>query len=502
MPSRASRAKFQDTAVRQVLEDYVSRNLTVSVNLVFPSKEIRAQMCHDAGLQENQLRQWFCRAKRKCGPDVMEKYAITRIFAKGGEYCSSVPSRASKALVGVKPTKMERALPVRSQHVRAQPFRAVRTVRAARAAAPSKQPYPKRAVKTQEPSFLNGKPSHIKKQVPFDEVQLATLEQSWNKGLLQNPMNYLPISDITGITADSVKAWAENRSALGNEQFFYPQQKHFDELTHRLETMGLLENQGFKQLLNILVDTKDQVAENTDKLAREIVIQNAKRSGILFDPANHADIAAIMKVDLPEVQRLAALHKKPEEEPVKKLKEEPVDEEKYADEDPDWTPPQSMRIKREPIEFRSGWNTRSSVRQLANSNLQLVTRNEGPPTKKRRSLSYETTSLLNILWNTHVIMKKESQDVIAALGDITLTQLKTWINHKKQRNPAPQQPIALGIPGSKRFSDEQITILSRAFDRNLLTGDNLAVIGELAQINVKQIRTWIAHRKQRGPTTK
>jgi len=496
MPSRASRAKFQDTTVIQILQEYVSRNLTVTVSLEYPSKEVRTQMCHAAGLQENQLRQWFSRAKRKCGPDVMGKYAITRIFAKGGEYSSTVPNRG---IVGTQPAKMERMLPARSLPSRAQPYRAARPVRHVRAAAPSKQTYPKR----QDSSFLNGKPSRIKKVEPFDEVQLATLEQSWHKGLLKNPMNYLPISSITGITTDSVKAWAENRVMLGNEQFFYPEQKHFDELTNRLGAMGLLQNPGFKQLLNILTDCKSE-DDSTDELARAIVIQNAKRSGVLFDPANHADIAALMKVDLPEVQRLAVFHSKPKKEPVKKPKEEPVGEEKYGDkeEDPDWTPPQSMRIKKEPIEMKPGWKTRSSLRSQANSNIEVDKRIEGPPTKRRRSLSYETTSLLNLAWNTQVILKKEYHDVIAAMGDITPQQLKTWFFHKKQRNPGVQPPMAMGIPGSKRFSDQQTTILSRAFERNLLTGENLPLIAELAQINVKQIRTWIAHRKQRGPTTK
>jgi hypothetical protein len=203
MPSRASRAKFNDTQVLQILEDYVSRNITASVNLDIPSKETRRQICQDTGLKENQLMQWFSRAKRKCGPEIMMKFAITRIFAKGGEYCSAGPIRGTKALVAVKPAKQERIMPGRTQPmrtVRLQPVRAVRDIPL------SQNRYPKRAVTSQEvTSSLNCKPSYVKKLEPFDEVQLATLEQSWIKGLLQNPMNYIPISDITGITADSVK---------------------------------------------------------------------------------------------------------------------------------------------------------------------------------------------------------------------------------------------------------------------------------------------------------
>jgi hypothetical protein len=263
--------------------------------------------------------------------------------------------------------------------------------------------------------------------------------------------------------------------------------------------MGLLQNPAFKQLLHILTDMNEHEKEDRDKMARDIVIENALRSGVLFDAKNHADIAAIMKVDIPEVQRLAALHKRP--------KLEPVEEKRKVEKDPDWTPPQSvkmsMKIKRESPIVRSGWNTRSSVnRQPATGNWQPDSTSEGPPAKRRRGFSYETTSLLNIAWNTQVILKQEFHAVIATLADITVKQLKTWFLHKKDRNHEILQPVAMGEPGSKRFSEQQVAILTRAFERNLLTGENLAVIAELVQINEKQIHTWVSHRKHRGPTTK
>jgi len=468
-------------AILRVLSDYVARNMGIVIKLDLPSLEDRQTLCNATGLGDKQLTQWFFRAKRKCSPEAIKQFVLYKIGTvgnAGGGATQMVSSSAGRVLNSRKP--------IRSRPPRNPVF--------------TPTPKPASPVKV-EPSTRAQKPPP--RRVSLDEVQLATMEQSWHRGLIQNPINHGVLCTITGLTMATVKEWGENRTRLGQGYLFQPEQRHFEELHRRLASVGLLHHEGVSQIVAVLAE---QSEEATATIARNIVLENAKRSGLLSHPEIQADMAILMKMDISEVKRLAHAHIEPKREP---MDEDPMEEQpKYQalmgvtqpeqavqatavkrertpeDADPEWVPQMAR--------YRPG---RPSKRQ------KTTGRGSGNATnarKRRQGYSAETYQLLNHAWNTQMITKPEMHHIIATLADISVKQLKTWVNNKRHRNPG-FEPVNLGTPGSRKFSDTQKAVLKRAFDMNMLQGESTAIIAELAQMTHQQVKTWAINRRHRGP---
>jgi len=457
-----SRSKFNDSAVLEILNDYVARNISISLNIDLPSSDSRKWLCDVTGLQEKQITQWFFRAKRKCSEEVIKQFVLSKLLGVvgGGSHSGLADWRRG----AVPPTRSI----TRTSHNRTT-------------------------------STLNGKLSSIRKPLPLGELQLAILEQSWVKGLLQTPMYYLPISEIAGITTERVKAWAQNRFQLGSEQLFFPEERHFDELTTRLSSMGLLQNAGLRHLLDILTESTEQKTEDRMKIKLENVVDNAVSTRVLLQSENHAEVAAVMKNDPAEVPRQVNVYQG--------IKQESMDTVKFLDLDPEWNPAQPKRFRKQrdtdPDWTPAQAQPKRSRRQNPSYKREFLSganSGSGAPGKRRkRGFDPETLVLLNHAWNTQIILRSDMHEIIALLGDITVKQLKTWVQHKKHRSPEIKQAAMMRDSRSRRFSDQQRTILIKAYERNLLSGPKLAVIAELVQMSVKQVRTWCNHRKHRGP---
>jgi len=170
-----SKSKFNDAAVLEILNDYVERNISVSLNLELPSSDNRKWLSDVTGLQEKQITQWFFRAKRKCSEEVIKQFVLNKLLGATGGGSSVELSESNRGSAST------RALTSASNN--------------------------------QATSTLNGKLYSTWKPVPLDELQLAILEQSWSKGLLKTPMYYLPISEIAGITIERMTAWAKKSAS-------------------------------------------------------------------------------------------------------------------------------------------------------------------------------------------------------------------------------------------------------------------------------------------------
>jgi len=458
-----SKSKFNDAAVLEILNDYVERNISVSLNLDLPSSDNRKWLSDVTGLQEKQITQWFFRAKRKCSEEVIKQFVLNKLLGAAGGGSSVGLSESNRGS--------------------AHSTKALTTTTNSRAT-----------------SSLNGKLSSTWKPVPLDELQLAILEQSWCKGLLQTPVYYVPISEIAGITIERMTAWAQNRLQLGDDQLFFPEERHFNELTIRLSSMGLLQDANLRNLLAFLAESAPQKTKDSIQVKRERIIGNDLSTGVVIKSENYAENAAVEKIDPMKVTRLSNRCEGPKRESIDNAKffnpepeRKPAQAEsscKEIDSDPEWTP---------------SWNrSKRSQRQSPVYKRELLSISDlgsgAPPAKKKkRGFDPDTLTLLNHAWNTQIILRSDMHEIIALLGDITVKQLKTWVHHKKRRNPQIKQVAVMRDARSRRFSDQQRTILMKAYDRNLLSGGKLAVIAELVQMSVKQVRTWCGHRRQRGP---
>jgi len=469
-------------AILRVLSDYVARNMGIVVKLDLPSSEERKTLCNATGLGDKQLIQWFFRAKRKCSPEEIKQFVLCKIGSVGDRGAGApdmMSSSVGRALNSKKPASFR------------QPKTNVFT------------PTPKPAFPLKvERTTIARKPSP--RRVLFDEVQLATLEQSWHRGLIQNPINHAVVCTITGLTMETVKEWGENRTRLGEGYLFQPEQRHFEELHRRLASLGLLHHEGVSQIVAILAK---QSKEATTRVARNIVLENAKRSGLLSNSEIQADMAILMKMDISEVKRLADEHIEPKKEPmdVNSIEELP----KYPAINGEAIPEQPLKVtaikrERSPDDADPEWVPQMARYKPGRSTKRQKTTGRGSgnaahPKKRRPAFSAETYQLLNHAWNTQLITKAEMHPIIAALANISVKQLKTWVSNKRRRNPK-FEPVKIGTAGSRKFSDTQKAVLTRAFDMNLLSGRSTAtVIAELAQMTYQQVRTWAINRKQRGP---
>jgi len=457
-----SKSKFNDAAVLEILNDYVERNISVSLNLDLPSSDNRKWLSDVTGLQEKQITQWFFRAKRKCSEEVIKQFVLNKLLGATGGGSSVGLSESNTGSAST------RALTSTSNN--------------------------------QATSTLNGKLYSAWKPVPLDELQLAILEQSWSKGLLKTPMYYLPISEVAGITIERMTAWAKNRLQLGDDQLFFPEERHFNELTTRLSSMGLLQDANLRNLLAFLAQGTQQKTKASIHVKRERIIGDDLSSRVVVKSENYADNAAVKKIDPMKVTRLHDRCEAP--------KQESMSNAKFFNPEPEWKPAQagssSKEIDSDP-EWTPSWNrSKRSQKQSPVYKRELLSiSNAGsgaaPAKKRKRGFDPDTLTLLNHAWNTQIILRSDMHEIIALLGDITVKQLKTWVHHKKRRNPQIKQVAVMRDARSRRFSDQQRTILMKAYDRNLLSGAKLAVIAELVQMSVKQVRTWCGHRRQRGP---
>jgi len=468
-------------AILRVLSDYVARNMGIVVKLDLPSLEERKTLCNLTGLGDKQLIQWFFRTKRKCSPELIKQFVLCKIGSVGNTGVGATHIMSSSG---------GRALNSRKAESSRQP----------RKTAFTPTPKPASPVKVERNTRAQ-KPSP--RRVLFDEIQLATLEQSWHRGLIQNPINHAVVCTITGLTMATVKEWGENRTRLGEGYLFQPEERHFEELHRRLARVGLLDHEGVSQIVAVLAK---QSEEATARVARNIVLENAKQSGLLSNPEIQADMAILMKMDISEVKRLAHVHIEPKKEP---MDEDPKEEQpKYQFITGEALPEQPLKVatvkrERTPDDADPEW-----VPQMARNRPSRPTKRQkttgrgsgsaGYPKKRRQGFSAETYQLLNHAWNTQLITKPEMHHIIATLANISVKQLKTWVSNKRHRNPG-FEPVKIGTAGSRKFSDTQKAVLTRAFDMNLLNGKSRAIIAELAQMTNQQVKTWAINRRHRGP---
>jgi len=346
----------------------------------------------------------------------------------------------------------------------------------------------------------------------LDEVQLATLEQCWHKGVIQNPINHVVISSITDITTAKVREWGENRTRLGEGYLFDPQPKHFEVLRRRLECQGLMYHEGVRQLVPYL---EKDVFETVEK-ARATVFDNARRSGLLFQPSIHTDIAILTDLNISEVRRIAEEHramrtdfikeeseeKNPAEFEVGMAKKNAQPLESSIIGQPDYlnnTTDSVMKKEKTPdTDADPEWTPQNdSCRPGKMIKRSRTVGAVGTSSKKKKfGFSPDTYLLLNHAWNTKLIVKPELQHIVSTLANISVKQLKTWINNKRHRSPNSCKPVVMGTSGSRTFSSNQEAMLNRAFEKDLLTGtESAAVVAELSQLTTQQVLTWLSNKK-------
>jgi len=470
----------------EVLNEYVVRNIMVDMRLDMPSLEERQRICHATGLMDYQLQQWLLGVERKCSPDVVKQLILHHI---------GITARGMVAQRSAVPKSkvVNRGRPISNNIQRQDPFLCSKAGIFG---------------KVNQKSVVKREPV----RVSLDEVQLATLEQCWHKGVIQNPINHVVISTITDITTASVKEWGENRTRLGEGYLFDPKPRHFEALRRRLDSKGLMYHEGVRQLVPYL---EKDVFETVEK-ARATVFDNARRSGLLFQPSIHADIAILTDLNVSDVQRLADEYRAMRTDFIKEESDEKNPAEFKAgviiknaqptqsgirrqpdhqnnttgsvmkkektpdtDADPEWTP-QNDSCKPGKINKRS-----RSVGAVGTSSK-----------KKKFGFSADTYLLLNHAWNTKLILKPELHYIVSTLANISVKQLKTWINNKRHRSPNYCKPVVMGTSGSRTFSSNQEAMLNRAFEKELLTGtESAAVVAELAQLTTQQVLTWLSNKK-------
>jgi len=266
---------IEDPAAVQVLHDYVARNLKISLEWELPSSTERINMSKVTGLRDKQLNQWFFQARQKCTPDLLKRFVIETLC--GSSITESLSNSIAEARVG-KIFKQQSA-----QYNVKREKSSLRHLG-------SEQDFNEFSPSTKQEGRSWQYP-------PFSEIQLATLEQSWRKGLIQDVSLRPSLEAITGVSLPRLEHWAENRACLGNLKLFIPKERHFSMLFDKLASTGILKSEICKCLANLM--------DISEKMIRDSILENARFSGLLFINENHDNIAGLMNIDVAEVRQLA-----------------------------------------------------------------------------------------------------------------------------------------------------------------------------------------------------